>query len=54
MALIVKEKIRHNGTEFKKGDLIEGLSKKEEGRLIELGVAEKASQPKKEKGKDGE
>lgn len=56
MALIANERIRHNGKVFEKGEAVEGLNKKDEGRLLKLGSASKlpAFNIAKEKEKDGE
>lgn len=41
MAIKALETIRHNGREFKVGDLVKGLNAKDESRLLSLKSAEK-------------
>ena len=43
MVRIIKGKVKTGATEHRAGDVIEGLSEKEEARLIELKVAEEAT-----------
>ena len=54
MAVLANERIRHCGKVFEKGDLVEGLNRKEEARLLKLGSASKAPIFNKAKEKDGE
>lgn len=41
---IIKGIVRYKGKSFVKGDIIEGLDKKEEARLISLGVAQQVKE----------
>lgn len=50
MPVKAKEPIRHNGTVYEVGEVIEKIAKKDENRLIKLGVAQKHEAPKKVEG----
>ena len=49
MAVIALETIRHNRKYYKKGEVISQIAKKDEERLLALGVAEKQASSKTNK-----
>jgi hypothetical protein len=50
MAIKAKGFVRHDGVNYKPGDVIKKIKNAEEDRMIELGIAEEFEEPKKEKG----
>jgi len=51
MPVIANERIRHSGDVYEKGEVLEGLNKKDEERLLKLGSASKFPIPSKTKSK---
>lgn len=54
MPVLANERIRHSGKVFEKGEAVEGLNKKDETRLLELGSVSKLPTFSKAKEKEGE